>query len=147
VVYRGAGRIDAALKTLRQTMQLSTSIGDLHGVTLAMVGLAEFHITQGGLDQAREYLELAQGRLKEETYLPASGLIQRLTGQLETVSGRFAEARQHIAQSISVFTTTEMPYELARSYYEMGMLMKKSRDAKASESNLKLGLEIFQKLG
>ena len=70
VVHRGTGRIDLALKTLRETMQLSTSIRDLHGVTLAMVGLAEFHISQGGHEQAGEYLELAQGRLKEEMYLP-----------------------------------------------------------------------------
>src|SRR5207244_4333732 len=47
VVYRGTGRIDLALKTLRETMQFSTSIGDLHGVNLAMVALAEFHISQG----------------------------------------------------------------------------------------------------
>ena len=90
VVYRGTGRTDLALKTLRETVQLSTSIGDLHGVTLAMVGLAEFHISQGGHEQAGEYLELAQGRLKEEMYLPVSGLIQRLTGQLEAASGRLA---------------------------------------------------------
>jgi len=146
VVHRGVGRMDAALKTLRQTMQLSTSIGDLHGVTLAMVALAEFHLSQGGVDQAREYLELAQGRLKEETYLPVSGLIQRLTGELEAASGRFAEARQHIAQSISIFTTTEIPYDLARSYFEMGLLLKKSRDLKGAEANLRQSLAIFEKL-
>jgi hydrogenase-4 transcriptional activator len=146
-VHRGAGHIDAALKTLRQTMQLSTSIGDLHGVTLAMVGLAEFHLSQGGHDQAREYLELAQGRLKEEMYLPVSGLIQRLTGQLEAAGGRLAEARQHIAQSVSVFTTTEIPYELAKSYFEMGVLLKKARDLKGAESNLLQARAIFEKLG
>src|SRR5204863_5475052 len=85
-VHRGTARTDLALKTLRDTMQLSTTIGDLHGVTLAMVGLAEFHVSQGGHEQAGEYLELAQGRLKEEMYLPVSGLIQRLTGQLEAAS-------------------------------------------------------------
>jgi DNA-binding NtrC family response regulator/tetratricopeptide (TPR) repeat protein/transposase len=146
-VHRGAGRIDAALKTLRQTMQLSTSIGDLHGVTLAMVGLAEFHLSQGGHEQAREYLELAQGRLKEEMYLPVSGLIQRLTGQLEAAGGRLAEARQHIAQSVSVFMTTEIPYERAKSYFEMGVLLKKARDIKGAESNLSQARAIFERLG
>src|SRR5262249_45581410 len=147
VVYRGVGKVDAALRTLRATMQLSTSIGDLHGVTLAMMALAEFHLSQGGLDQAREYLELAQGRVKEETYLPISGLTQRLTGQLEAASGRFAEARQHIAQSISIFATTEIPYDLARSYYEMGVLLKRARDLKTGESNLRQALAIFERLG
>ena len=146
-VHRGAGRVDPALRTLRQAMQISTSIGDLHGVTLSMVGLAECHLSQGGVDQAREYLELAQGRLKEESYLPVSGLIQRLTGQIQAASGRLPEARQHIAQSISVFTTTEIPYDLARSYYEMGVLLKKSRDIKGAEANLKHAFEIFEKLG
>jgi hydrogenase-4 transcriptional activator len=147
VVHRGTGRIESALKTLRETMQLSTSIRDLHGVTLAMVGLAEFHISQGGHEQAGEYLELAQGRLKEEMYLPVSGLIQRLTGQLEAASGRLAEAKQHIAQSVSIFTTTEIPYELARSYYEMGLLLGKAHDTKGAESNLRQAAAIFEKLG
>ena len=146
-VYRGTGRVDLALKTLRDTMQLSTSIGDLHGVTLAMVGLAEFHISMGGHEQAGEYLELAQGRLKEEMYLPVSGLIQRLTGQLESASGRLAEARQHIAQSISIFNTTEIPFELARSYYEMGLLLGKTHDPKGAEANLLQAKAIFEMLG
>ena len=146
-VYRGTNRTELALKLLRETMQLSTSIRDLHGVTLAMVGLAEFHISQGGHDQAGEYLELAQGRLKEEMYLPVSGLIQRLTGQLEAASGRLAEAKQHIAQSISIFTTTEIPYELARSHFEMGLLSLKAHDAKGAESNLLQAKGIFEKLG
>ena len=147
VVHRGTGRADLALKTLRDTMQLSTSIGDLHGVTLAMVGLAEFHISMGGHEQAGEYLELAQGRLKEEMYLPVSGLIQRLTGQLEASSGRLAEAKQHIAQSISIFTTTEIPFELARSYYEMGLLLAKAHDPKGAEGNLLQAKIIFERLG
>jgi hydrogenase-4 transcriptional activator len=146
-VNRGTGRTDLALKTLRDTMQLSTSIRDIHGVTLARVGLAEFHISQGGDKQAWEYLELAQGRLKEEMYLPVSGLIQRLTGQLEAASGQLAEAKQHIAQSVSIFTTTEIPYELARSYYEMGLLMERAHDAKGAESNLLQAKAIFERLG
>ncbi|MEK6323226.1 MAG: sigma 54-interacting transcriptional regulator [Acidobacteriota bacterium] len=147
IVYRGTGRIDLALKTLRETMQFSTSIGDLHGVNLAMVGLAEFHISQGGLEQAREYLELAQGRLKEEMNLPVSGLIQRLTGQLEAASGRLAEAKQHIAQSVSIFTTTEIPFELARSYHSMGLLLAKAHDLKGAKSNLVQAKAIFERLG
>lgn len=147
VVHRGIGYTDAALKTLRQTLQLSTSIRDLHGVTLAMVGLAEFHISQGGHEQAREYLELAQGTLKEEMYLPVSGLIQRLTGQLEAASGRLAEAKQHIAQSVSIFTTTEIPYELGRSYYSMGLLLAMAHDRKGAESHLIQAKEIFERLG
>ena len=146
-VHRGTGRSDLALKTLRDTMQLSTSIGDLHGVTLAMVGLAELHVSMGGHEQAGEYLELAQGRLKEEMYLPVSGLIQRLTGRLEAASGRLAEAKQHIAQSLSIFTTTEIPFELARSYYEMGLLLWKAHDPKGAEGNLLQAKVIFERLG
>jgi hydrogenase-4 transcriptional activator len=146
-VYRGTGRFDAALKTLRQTLQLATSIGDLYGLTLAMVGLAEFYISQGGLEQAKEYLELAQGRLKEEMYLSVSGLIQRLNGQLESANGRLAEAKQHIAQSVSIFTTTERPYDLAKSYYEMGVLLKRSRDLKGATANLEQARAIFGRLG
>ena len=145
-VHRAVGRSDAALRTLRQALQLSTSIGDLLGVTLAQVGLADLHFSQGGYDQSREYLELAQERLKEEKSLSISGLIQRLTGKLEAASGRLAEAKQHIAQSVSIFTTTETTYELGLSHYEMGLLLKTARDLKGAESNLLRAREIFERL-
>ena len=80
-------------------------------------------------------------------YLPVSGMIQRLTGQLEAASGRLAEAKQHIAQSVSIFTTTEIPFELARSYYELGMLFGKAHDAKGAEANLLQAKAIFERLG
>jgi hydrogenase-4 transcriptional activator len=146
-VYRAAGRSEPALKTLRQALQLSTSIGDLHGVTLAQVSLADLHFSQGGYDQAREYLELAQERLKEEKSLSISGLIQRLTGKLEQASGRLPEAKQHIAQSISIFTTTEITYELALSHYEMGLLLKRARDLRGAKSNLLQAKAIFERVG
>jgi hydrogenase-4 transcriptional activator len=146
-VHRCKGRMEDALKTLREALQLSTSIGDLHGLTLAQLVLAEFHFLQGGIEQSREYIELAQGRLKEEKSLTLSGLIQRLTGKLEAVSGRFAEAKQHIAQSISIFTTTDIPYELAKSNLEMGLLLIKALDLKSAKSYLLQAEEIFGNLG
>ncbi|HWO01390.1 MAG TPA: sigma 54-interacting transcriptional regulator, partial [Blastocatellia bacterium] len=146
-IDRSSGRSDSALKTLRQALQLSTSIGDLHGVTLAQVSLADLHFSQSGYDQAREYVELAHERLKEEKSLSMSGLIQRLTGKLEAAAGRLPEAKQHIAQSISIFTTTEIAYELALSHYEMGLLLKSARDLKGAESNVIQALAIFERLG
>ncbi len=146
-VFKGLGRIDSALRTLRESLQLSTSIGDLHGVAWSQIALAECHFLQNKCDQAGEYIELAQGRLKEEKSLFMSGLIQRLIGQLESASGRFAEAKQHIAQSISVFTTTDVPYELAKSHYEMGLLLKKSNDLKGAQTHWHQARDIFERLG
>jgi hydrogenase-4 transcriptional activator len=140
------GRVDAALKMLRDALQLSTSIGDLHGVTLAQLVLADFHFLQNRFEQAREYVELAQGRLKEENSLIMSGMIQRLIGKLEATSGRLAEAKQHIAQSISIFTTTDIPYEIAKSNYEMGLLLMKALDLKGAKSHLLQARETFENL-
>ncbi|HLG13778.1 MAG TPA: sigma 54-interacting transcriptional regulator [Blastocatellia bacterium] len=146
-IHWGTGRIESSLDILRNTLQLSTSIGDLLGVTLAQIALAELHYWQGGYGQAREYLQLAQARLKEEKSLLASGLIQRLMGQIEATSSRLAEAKQCIAQSISIFTTTEIVYELARSCYEMAVLLRRVGDSSAAEANFVQAREIFEKLG
>ncbi len=146
-VQRGKGNLAAAVKTLREALQLSTSIGDMHGVMLTHLILAEFHFHQGGLEQAKEYIELAHGRLQEEKSLFLSGVIQRLTGKLEAASGRLAEARQHIAQSISIFTTTDIPYEVAKSHYAMGELLAQSLDANDAKTHLSQAEEIFENLG
>ena len=145
-VQRASGRVEIALRTLREALQLSTSIGDLHGVTLAQLALAECHFLKGGYQQAREYIELAQGRLKTEKSLSMSGLIQRLTGQLEAAVGHLPQARQHIAQSISIFTTTYIPYEIARSQYEMGQLLKLEQDRKGATDYLSQAKSVFEKL-
>jgi hydrogenase-4 transcriptional activator len=145
-VQKSQGKTDSALKTLRESLQLSISIGDMHGVALAQLALAEIHFLQGGYEQAKEYLELAQGRLKEEASLVTSGLIQRLKGKLEAETGRLAEAKQHFAQSISIFTTIDIPYELARSNYEMGQFLAKAQDLKNGKEYLLRSKEMFENL-
>jgi hydrogenase-4 transcriptional activator len=146
-IYQATGRTDAASKALREALALSTSVGDMQGVSLAHIGLAEFHFLQGDYEQAREYLDLAQSRLKEEKSLSAAGLIQRLTGQIEAASGRLTEAKQHIAQSLSIFTTIGFPYEVAKSHYEMGLLLQRAGEMREAESNLLLAKATFEKLG
>jgi hydrogenase-4 transcriptional activator len=145
-VQKCQGKTDAALKTLREALQLSISIGDMHGVALSQLALAEIHFLQGGYEQSKEYVELAQGRLKEEASLVTSGLIQRLKGNLEAATGRLAEAKQHFAQSISIFTTIDIPYEIAKSNYEMGQFLAKAQDIKSSKSYLIKSKEIFESL-
>jgi DNA-binding NtrC family response regulator/tetratricopeptide (TPR) repeat protein len=145
-VKKGLGQVGEALKTLRGALALATSIGDLNGVALAQVGLAEIHYQEGRYDQAREYLEFASSRLQEENSLAISGQVQRLTGQVMAALGEEAEARQHLAQSISVFTTTAMPYEEARSHYELGLLLKRMKDRKGAEASLLKAKEIFVRL-
>ena len=140
------GIAEDSLKELRTALRLSTAIGDLHGVTLAQVGLAETHFEQGGFEQAREYLELAQARLKEEESLFISGLMQRLAGRLEAEAGRFVEARQHVSQSISIFTTTDVPYEAARSHYAMGRVLFADQDLGGARGHLEKAREVFESL-
>jgi len=146
-LYQATSRTDSAIKTLREALALSTSIGDLQGVSLAHIGLGELYYLQGGHEQAREYLDLAQSRLKEEKSLSAAGLVQRLTGQIEAASGRLTEAKQHIAQSLSIFTTIGSPYEVAKSHHEMGLLMQRAGEIADAESNLLEAKAIFEKLG
>jgi transcriptional regulator with GAF, ATPase, and Fis domain/tetratricopeptide (TPR) repeat protein len=146
-VYQATGRTDIAIKTLRDALALSTSIGDLQGVSLAHIGLGEFYFLEGVYDQASECLEHAQSRLKEEKSLSASGLVQRLTGRIEAALGRLTEARQHIAQSLSIFTTIGAPYEVAKSHYEMGLLLQQAGETEDAESHLLQAKETFEKLG
>jgi DNA-binding NtrC family response regulator len=57
-----------------------------------------------------------------------------------------AEAKQHIAQSISIFTTTDIPYEVAKSHYEMGLLLIKTRDRQSADSNLRQAERFFEEV-
>jgi DNA-binding NtrC family response regulator/tetratricopeptide (TPR) repeat protein len=146
-VHRGKNRVELALRELRQSLRLATSIGDLHGVTVSHIGLADLHLSQGGIDQAREYVELAQERLKEEESLYISGLVQRLNGRVAAESGRLAEARHHVAQSISIFSKTEIMYELARSHFSMALVLDKIGDSAAVGKHLLQARDMFQSLG
>ncbi|HJQ68135.1 MAG TPA: sigma 54-interacting transcriptional regulator [Blastocatellia bacterium] len=146
-IYQRTGSPEVAMKTLRESLSLSTSVGDIQGMSLVQIGLAELHFSQRGYDQSREYLEMAQSHLLEEKSLFAAGLVQRLTGQIEAESGRLTEAKQHIAQSLSIFTTIGAPYEVAKSEYEMGLLMQRAGELKDAETNLRHAKATFEKLG
>ncbi len=147
IVYSLTGQIDKGLKYLREALRLSTSVGDLYGVTLSHAYLAECHFHQHGFEQAQEYLELAQGRLKEEKSLYITGLVQRLAGKIHSVNNRFAEGKQLIAQSISIFTTLEIPFEEAKSRYEMGLLLGKTGEEKESREYFESAKRIFDRTG
>lgn len=145
-IRRIQGRLDDSLSLLRQSLQVSTSIGDLHNVTLIQISVADAYFLQGQLEEAAQYLESAQARLKEEESLFVSGLVQRLAGLIERERGRFAQAKQHIAQSISIFTTTGIKYETARSHYQMGFLLHKVGDTEAARRHLRNAQTIFEAL-
>lgn len=148
-IHLGRGLLDTALASLRHAVHLSTSVRDLSGAALAEVGLAECHIQQGAYQQATEYLDLAHDRLKEEKSrsLLFSGMLQRLHGQVQGASGHFSEAKNHLNQSLSVFTTTAMPYELARTHHAMGLLLRAAGDPKGAQSHLADACNVFKSLG
>jgi hydrogenase-4 transcriptional activator len=148
-IHLALGQVDGALAGLRHALRLSTSVGDIHGVILAEVALAEAHLKQGGYEQAREYVEMAQGRYKEDKSrsLFVSGLLQRVIGEIETGCGHFAEGKHHLGQSLSIFTTTAVPYEAARTHYELGISLAAAGDPKGGESHLAKALGSFEALG
>jgi hydrogenase-4 transcriptional activator len=148
-IHLGRGQVDGALADLRQALRLSTSWGDIHGIILAEVALAEAHLKQGGFEQAREYVEMAQGRYKEDKSrsLFASGMLQRVAGEIETACAHFAEAKQLLAQSLSIFTTTAVPYEAAKTHFDMGLLLAAAGDLTGAESHLAQARGTFEALG
>ncbi|MGH9764527.1 MAG: sigma 54-interacting transcriptional regulator, partial [Blastocatellia bacterium] len=148
-IHRDTSRYEGALNALRQSLRISTAIGDMNLVTSAQIALAECHFLQGGYEQAKEYLELTEGRLREERAksLHVSGWLQRLSGLLEGALGRLAAARQHVAQSISIFTTTEVPYELAKSHLAMAQILATSGEENAAVKHVELALDTFERLG
>lgn len=148
-IHLNQGQVDGALAGLRQALRLSTSVGDIHGIILAEVALAEAHIKQGGYEQAREYIEMAQGRYREDKSrsLFLSGMLQRVDGEIEAANGHFAEAKQHLAQSLSIFTTTAIPYEAARTQYHMGLLLGATGDREGAKAHLIQAQAAFESLG
>ena len=147
-VYYRTGHADLALKTLREALHLATVIKDMRGVTASHLMLAEFHIAEERYEQAEEYLELARGGLKADpAQLRSSGLAQRLSGRLELVRGRFAEAHQQIAQSISIFTAVADLYEVGLSHLEMSELHARTGEPVQAGQHRDQAIEVFTRLG
>ncbi|HEY6332507.1 MAG TPA: sigma 54-interacting transcriptional regulator, partial [Blastocatellia bacterium] len=148
-IHLGRGRIDLAVDALKQALRLSTSLRDVTGIVLADILLAECNIQDKAIEQADEYVESAHGRLKEEKSksLILSGMIQRVHGRVQAAAGDYVEAKNHLSQSLSVFATTAIPYELARSHEAMGLLLRDLGDIKGAKSHLTDAFEIFKLLG
>ncbi|MGH9761136.1 MAG: tetratricopeptide repeat protein, partial [Blastocatellia bacterium] len=148
-IHCNTGRIDSALALLRQAVRVSALVGETSLVALSECVLVEAYLNEGEVDQAREHLEITRGRLKEEKSrsLFLTGIVQRLNGQLDCRLGRYAEGKQHIAQSISIFKKSDTPYEQAKSHLAMGELLTAGDDATDAESHLRESKEIFDALG
>ncbi len=147
-VYHRTEHPTNALKTLREALHLATVIKDLRGVTASHLMLAELHIADERYEQAEEYIELARGALKTDpSQLRSTGLAQRLSGRLELVRGRFAEAQQQIAQSISIFTAVADLYEIGLSHLEMGVLHAHMGEISLSTQHLEQAIGTFERLG
>ncbi len=147
-IYHVTAHRSLALQTVREALHLATVIKDLRGVTASHLILAELNIAEGRYEQAAEYIELARGALKADpSQLRSTGIAQRLSGRLELVRGRFAEAQQQIAQSISIFTAVADPYEVGLSHLEMGDLLAQSGDTVQARVHVDQAVEILQKLG
>jgi|GEM_PF-101045 len=145
--YSTIGRPELASRRLRSALQSATAVGDLHGVIMSHLSLAEYHYNQESFNQAEEYLELAKDGLKKTPSLYASGFAQRLSGKLEAVRGRFAESQQHISQSISIFTAVDDKCEIGVSHLEMGALLSKMGEIAQARSHLIQAAKIFTSLG
>jgi DNA-binding NtrC family response regulator/tetratricopeptide (TPR) repeat protein len=147
-IYHRSEHPALALKTLREALHLATTIKDLRGVTASHLQLAEFHIAEERYEQAEEYIELARGALKTDpSQLRSSGVAQRLSGRLELVRGRYAEAHQQIAQSISIFTAVADLYEIGLSHLEMADLHARAGEATQAAAHLEQATELFARLG
>jgi hydrogenase-4 transcriptional activator len=137
-----------ALRILRESLHLATSVKDLRGVTAAHLLLAELHVAEERYEQAEEYIELALGALKADpSQLRSSGLARRLSGRLDLVRGRFLEGQQQIAQSISIFTAVADIYEVGLSHLEMGDLLGRMGDKEQARQHLDQAIAIFTRLG
>ncbi len=138
------GRYDEAAQKARETIDLSTRIGDRHYANMAGLVLAESCLLQGSVGECENAIEIVEGNEPNADFF-VLGHIQRIRGQAALESRDTEMAVHHFNRALTIFEASQDVYHAARIHLLLGQYLPGSRKALAAK-HLKTALEVFDKL-
>ena len=108
------------LWTFQNSLDLSASLGDSHGVGLALHGLGALACLRGQPGRAREYIQRAKKIFKELNNQKHFAWSLNLLGQIDLSLGNLPTAQNHFEQSLALFREIESNTGITATLVNLG---------------------------
>ncbi len=138
------GRFEDAAQKARETIALSTKIGDRHYANMAGLVLAESCLLQGSIGECEIAIEIVEANEPNADFF-VLGHIQRIRGQIALESRDIEMAVHHFNRALTIFEASQDVYHAARIHLLLGQYLPGTRKSVAAK-HLKTALEVFEKL-
>ena len=142
-----AGDLDEAREWAAASDRWLAWSGAVLGQSEGQMLWAQYHRQAGDMDAAREHAERALAHASEPRQPLALLAAHRLLGELDTDVGRFADAEQHLAESLALADACQAPYERALTLLAMAELKTATGDIDAAKTLIDEVRAICEPLG
>ena len=138
--------VDYAYKITRRAVDMIREVGDKTGYADALISLAEVNLEKGKLRDAESCaiealntsIELGSGNNEMNA--------RRTLGMIYREKKYYRKAVIEFTKAIRYFMSEKSNSELARCYYEYGLMWKIRKDSEKARENLKMALDIFKSI-
>lgn len=143
--FLAQGKFKKAISMARDTIELSSRIGDKHFANMAGLVLAEAYLGENGFEECENSLQVIEGSDPEADFF-VLGSIQRIRG-LAAAKGDDPELTvHHFNRSLTIFEAAEDAYNTALAHFLIGTHLDTSH-AERARMHLSNASEMFRKLG
>ncbi len=132
--------LDAALD---QNVSTAAPYGSDHDVYSLMADAA---VQRRDLTALREYAPLAEASARRVDHRLDLAIAHRAWGVAHTLAGEYSQARQRFQQALDLFAPYQVPWQLGRTQYELGLLASAEKKTAEAREHLSRALAAFEEM-
>ncbi len=142
--FLAQGRLKNAVDKARETIKLSSEIGDKHYANMAGLVLAESCLLQGGVEECENALRIIEDTDASSDFY-VLGNIQRIRGLAALADNDTELAVHHFNRALTIFEAAEDLFHTAQIHFLLGEHLDERHAARAA-NHLTSAEDIFKKL-
>ncbi len=142
-IYMEKKKPDYAKKILTNVKSMLLEIGDKSGYAEVLITLSEVHLSLREIDEAevctREAIEISGDIGSKDMEMIA----RRAMGAVMRDRGDYRRAIIELTKAMRYFKSSANNFELARTYYEFGLLWLRKKEYDTARESLERAMEIY----
>jgi tetratricopeptide (TPR) repeat protein len=141
--YFKKGNYDWAVAYADKCIELNKELGRPRNLAIGYLTGAEALVKIGDIEDAREYHKLSSEAIKDIDDDYVKGCLSNVLGMIETEEENFKKAEKAFKKAQKLLKNTDIPFYLARAYYENGILYQNMDEFTKAREVFIEALKIF----
>jgi len=142
--YFKKGNYDWAVAYADKCIELNKELDRPRNLAIGYLTGAEALVKIGDIEGAREYHELSSKAIEDIDDDYVKGCLSNVLGMIETEEDHYRKAEAAFKQAQELLKNTDIPFYLARAYFENGILYMNMDEYEKAKEVFNTAFEIFQ---